>query len=81
MLIREDDVVLCSLNVIFVQWLCAMLSVYRKTTELTVLSDSSAGFSVSARNSERLTPQAANNDWEITHKLRCVYVGHLKLSL
>ena len=37
MLIREDDVVLCSLNVIFVQWLCAMLSVYRKTTELTVL--------------------------------------------
>jgi hypothetical protein len=78
---RGDEVVLYSLNVICVQWLCAMRSAYRKTTELTVLSDSSTGFIVSARNSERLTTQAANNDWEITAKLCCVYAEPLKLSL
>jgi hypothetical protein len=78
---REDEVVRYSLNVISVQWWCAMLSVYRKTTELNVLSESSVGFSVSVRNSERLKTEAANNDWEITPKLRCMYAETLKLSL
>jgi len=77
---REDEVVLYSLNVIFVQWLCAMLSVCRKTTEPTVLSESPTGFIASTRNSERLTTQAANSDWEITPKLRYMYAERLKLE-
>ena len=70
---REDEVVLHSMNVIFVQWLWAILSVDRKPTELTVLSEGSTGFIVSTGNSERLTSQAVNNDWEITPKLCCMY--------
>lgn len=78
---REAEVVLYSLNVIFVHLLYAMLSVYRKTTELNMLSESSAGFIVSARNSERLTTLAANNDWDMSPKLRCMYGEPLKLSV
>ena len=39
------------------------------------------GFVVSARNFERLMKQAANSDWEITPKLRCMNAEHLKISL
>jgi len=78
---REDEVVLYSMNVIFVQWLCTMLSVCRKTTELTVLADSSTGFIVSARKSERLTSQGVNNDWEITPKLFCMYAELKRLTV
>jgi hypothetical protein len=51
---RIDEVAPNTLNVIFVQCLYVMLSVYRKATELTVLSDSSPGCGVSVTNSERL---------------------------
>jgi hypothetical protein len=70
-----------TLSVISVQCLCGMLSVYRKATELTVLSDSSAGLSISVRNSGRLMTQAAKNDWNITLNLRCMYTEPLNLSL
>ena len=78
---REVEVVLYNMNVIFVQLLCTMLSVYRKTTELAALSESSVGFIVPARNSEILAPQVVNNDWEITPKLCFMYAELIRLTV